>query len=72
MTDIKHQIALHNCAVELEALRAEGRGMVWENEQRLNRGATVAYCDDAFNALAARIRECKVKVDDAVLLEGIR
>lgn len=70
--NFQQHLALHNAQVELEALRAEGRAMVWANEQRLHAGHSVAYGDDAFNALAARIRETKVKVDDGVMLERLR
>lgn len=66
------KLALHNATAELEALRAEGRGMVWANETRINGGFAPAYGEDAFNELATRIRATKVAVDDAVLLEGIR
>lgn len=71
-TDFAQRLALHNATAELEALRAEGRGMVWANETRLQSGYTPAYDDKAFDALAVRIRATKVAVDDAVLLEGIR
>lgn len=71
-TDFAQRIALHNATAELEALRAEGRGMVWANETRVQSGHTPAYDDKAFNELAAQIRATKVAVDDAVLLEGIR
>lgn len=72
MSDFKQRLALHNAQVELEALRAEGRGMLWDNEQRMLASAPPAYGETSFNALAARIRECKVSISDAVTLEGIR
>lgn len=65
MTFQQHSL-LHNAQVELEALRAEGRGMVWENEWRVNTGKAVAYGDEAFNELAVKIRTAKVQVDELV------
>lgn len=66
------QLALHNAQVELEALRAEGRGMVWANETRAHHKLSPIYIAGAFNELAAKIRATKVAVDDATLLQGIR
>lgn len=73
MTDpFAQRLALHNAAAELEALRAEGRGMVWQNERDLHEQNSPRFSIKDFDALAARIRATKVAVDDAVLLQGIR
>lgn len=66
------QLALHNAQAELEALRAEGRGMVWANELRMLQQEYPQYGRDDFDELAARIRATKVQIDDAVLLERLR
>lgn len=72
MTEFAQRQALHNAQVELEALRAEGRGMLWDNEQRMLAGAPPVYGEKDFTALGVRIRACTVQIDDAVLLERIR
>jgi len=63
------RLELHNAQVELEALRAEGRGMVWENERRTQASAPPCYTESDFNALAARIRATKLEVTDALVKE---
>jgi len=70
--DFKQRMALHNAQVELEALRAEGRGMVWENEHRMHAGHSVAYGDEAFTELATKIRATKVEIQDAITMEKLR
>lgn len=72
MSDLLRRIALHNSQVELEALRAEGRGMLWENEQKVQRQEYPIYGESDFNALATKIRATKVQIDDAVELGRIR
>lgn len=72
MNDFAQRLALHNATAELEALRAEGRGMLWDNQQRMLAGAPPVYGEKDFNALAVKIRATKVQVDDAALLQGIR
>lgn len=64
--NFQHRVLLHNAQVELEALRAEGRGMLWENEHRTCCGNSVAYGEEAFNQLAVKIRATKVQVDELV------
>lgn len=66
------RLALHNAQVELEALKAEGRGMLWANESASHCGDVPAHGEVAFNELATRIRATKVAIDDAVLLERLR
>lgn len=72
MTNFAQRLALHNSEAELEALKAEGRGMVWANERAMHANEPIPFGEMQFTLLAARIRECKVKIDDAVMLEGIR
>lgn len=72
MTDFAQRLALHNSEAELEALKAEGRGMVWANERAMLAKQTPPFAEMQFTLLAARLRATKVAVDDAVLLEKIR
>jgi hypothetical protein len=72
MTDFAQRLALHNAEAELEALKAEGRGMVWANERAVLAKQMPPFAEMQFTLLAARLRETKVQIDDAVLLEGIR
>jgi len=41
--------------IKLEALITEREGMLAQNEQRLRQGYSVAYGDEAFSELAARM-----------------
>jgi hypothetical protein len=61
------RLRLHNAQVELEALKSEGRGMIWENEQRMQGGLSVLYREDAFNKLAVKMRATKLEIQDTVL-----
>lgn len=70
--DFAQRLALHNAQVELEALRAEGRWMVWQNESLVHQGQPPYFGETDFNALATRIRATKVQIDDAVLMERLR
>lgn len=72
MTDFRHRLALHNAQVELEALRAEGRAMVWANEKLMHRRQEPQFIEEHFNELAKRIRSCRVGIDGAHMHEGIR
>lgn len=58
------RLQLHNAQVELEALRCEGRGMLWENERCLQMKKRAIYCENAFNELAIRIRATKLDIED--------
>lgn len=70
--ELAKRIALHNAQVELEALKAHGRAMVWTNEWHVQRKQPPPFLEDHFNALAEKIREQKVLIKDAVTLESIR
>lgn len=72
MTEFAQRLALHNSEAELEALKAEGRGMVWANERAVQSKEAIPFGEMQFTLLAARIRECKVRIDDAVLMERLR
>lgn len=45
--------------IELEALKTEREGMIAANAQRAVHGNSMAYCEDHFFALAAKIRAFK-------------
>lgn len=72
MIEFAQRLALHNATAELEALRAEGRGMVWANERAILSKETPPFAETQFTLLAVRLRATKVQVDDAILLEKLR
>ena len=41
---------------EMEAIKVEVQGMIAENQQRINRGESIAYNDDAFQEKAEQLR----------------
>lgn len=48
-----------NKRIELEALITEREGMIAENEHRTRNGNSIAYGDEAFDLLAAKMRALK-------------
>lgn len=45
--------------IDLEVLITEREGMIAENQQRIRRGESLAYTEDAFNSLAQRIENLR-------------